>query len=105
MVVVVVRSVVERTLEERRGEAGCCLSATTRVPSASLSLQVAGGELGGRGWPGLGGDHLVHHLVRVAPTERNLPTVQLPEEDAETVDITVGGGGLPSEELWGLHTT
>ena len=68
--------------------------------------QVDGGRgRVGRGRPGLGGDHLVHHHVGVPSTERNLSTVQLPEEDAETVDITVGGGGLASQELWSLHST
>ena len=68
--------------------------------------QVDGGRgRGGRERPGLGGDYLVHHHVGVAATERNLPAVQLPEEDAETVDVTVGGGGLASQELWSLHRT
>ena len=74
---------------------------------------IEGGEGGhldvGRGGgrrPGLAGHHLVHHHVRRPPgaTEGNLPAVQLPEEDAETVDITEGGGGLASQELRGLHS-
>lgn len=77
---------------------------------AGLVERGEGGHLdggrgrGGRERPGLGGDHLVHHHVGVPPTERNLPTVQLPEEDAETVDVTVGGGGLSSQELGSLHS-
>ena len=63
-----------------------------------------GGGGGGGGGPGLGGDHLVHHHVRVPPTEGNLPAVQLPEENAETVDVTVSAGGLSSQELRSLQS-
>ena len=59
----------------------------------------------GQGRSGLGFDDLVHHHVRVPPTEGNLPTVQLPEEDAETVDITLCAGSLTTEELWSLQST
>lgn len=38
------------------------------------------------------------------PTERDLSTIKLPQEDAETVYVAVGGGGLTSEELWSLVT-
>ena len=74
---------------------------------------IEGGEGGhldvgrGGGWrPGLAGHYLVHHHVGRPPgaTEGNLPAVQLPEEDPETVDITLGAGGLASQELRGLHS-
>ena len=76
---------------------------------AGLEEGGEGGEVdegrGGRGRSGLGFDDLVHHDVGVPPTEGNLPAVQLPEEDAETVDITVCAGRLATEELWSLHST
>ena len=56
----------------------------------------------GGGWcggPGTGGNHLIHHHLGVAPTEGNLPAVQLPQEDAQTVHVAVGGGVLASQEL------
>ena len=62
----------------------------------------AGLGWGWRGRPGGPGHHLVHHHLRVGATERDLATVQLPQEDAEAVDVAVGGGGLPSQELWSL---